>query len=98
MGVPVVMLAGNSYASRFGGSVLRNVGLEDLIAGSVEEYQNKAVELAEDRMRLVHLRQTLRSTTADSPLLDHRGFTRHLEAAYREMWESWCATQQRAGG
>lgn len=98
MGVPVVMLAGNSYASRFGGSVLRNVGLESLIAGSVEEYQDKAVELAEDRTRLEQLRQTLRPTMADSPLVDHRGFTRRLEAAYREMWETWCATQRRAGG
>jgi predicted O-linked N-acetylglucosamine transferase (SPINDLY family) len=93
MGVPVVMLAGNSYASRFGGSVLRNVGLEGLIAGSVAEYQDKAVELAQDRTRLEHLRRTLRPTMADSPLVDSLGFTRHLEAAYRDMWEKWCATQ-----
>jgi predicted O-linked N-acetylglucosamine transferase (SPINDLY family) len=29
-----------------------------------------------------------------SALLDERGFTRDLEAAYRQMWRNWC--QQRA--
>jgi predicted O-linked N-acetylglucosamine transferase (SPINDLY family) len=27
---------------------------------------------------------------AGSPLLDFAGFTRHLEAAYRQMWQRWC--------
>ena len=45
MGVPVVMLQGQTYASRFGGSVLANVGLEDLIANSAEEYVDRAVAL-----------------------------------------------------
>jgi predicted O-linked N-acetylglucosamine transferase (SPINDLY family) len=25
-----------------------------------------------------------------SPLMDHRGFTRKLEVAYRQMWKAWC--------
>jgi predicted O-linked N-acetylglucosamine transferase (SPINDLY family) len=95
-GVPVVMLAGDKYASRFGGSVLRHVGLDDLIAGSIAEYQDKAVQLAHDHTRLEHLRETLRPTMADSPLVDAVGFTRSLEAAYRQMWQQWCAGLQQA--
>ena len=48
MGVPVVMLAGQTYASRFGGSVLTNVGLERLIAPTAQRYVELAIELAGD--------------------------------------------------
>jgi protein O-GlcNAc transferase len=89
-GVPVVMLMGQTYASRFGGSVLANVGLEGLMAGSVDQYVDAAVELAEDRARLVELRAGLRPAMAASPLLDFAGFTRNLEHAYRQMWITWC--------
>ena len=79
MGLPVVMLRGNSYASRFGASALVNVGLESLIADSVEQYIELAVELASDLDRLAQLRGELRQRMADSALLDHQGFTRNLE-------------------
>ncbi len=90
MGVPVVMLAGQTYASRFGGSVLRNVGLDELIAASVDDYIERAVALARDRERLSALREELRPRMAASPLLDFPGFTRRLEDAYRQMWRRWC--------
>jgi protein O-GlcNAc transferase len=91
LGVPVVMLQGRMYASRFGGSVLANVGLDDLIARSVSEYVDKAVELAGDLDRLAELRAQLRPRMAASPLLDFQGFARNVEAAYRQMWTDWCA-------
>lgn len=91
MGVPVVMLEGDTYASRFGGSVLANVGLEDLIARSVDEYVRIAVDLAGDLDRLTRLREELRPRMAASALLDFAGFARNVEAAYRQMWRTWCA-------
>ena len=33
---------------------------------------------------------------ADSPLLDAQGFTRNLEVAYRQMWQTWCARTESA--
>jgi predicted O-linked N-acetylglucosamine transferase (SPINDLY family) len=92
MGVPVVMQAGQTYVSRFGGSVLRNVGLDDLIAASTDDYIGRAVTLAGDVDRLTSLRGELRPRMAASPLLDFVGFTRNLEQAYREMWQRWCAS------
>ena len=91
MGVPVVMLEGDTYASRFGGSVLANVGLENLIARTVDEYVEKAVELASELDRLAQMRAELRPRMAASVLLDFKGFTRNLEAAYRQMWHKWCS-------
>ena len=91
LGLPVVMLAGQTYASRFGSGALVPVGLQHLVATSVEGYVQRAVELAGDVARLATLRQELRGRMAGSVLLDFQGFARDVEAAYRQMWMQWCA-------
>lgn len=90
MGVPVVTEAGNSHVSRVGVSLLSNLGLEELIANSPQAYVALALDLARDRARLGHLRESLRPRMDSAPLTDGPGFTRALEAAYREMWRDWC--------
>jgi protein O-GlcNAc transferase len=94
MGVPVVMLRGNTYASRFGGSVLANVGLDHLMTNSVEQYVDVAVELAGNLDALARMRGELRGRMADSALVDFRGFTGNLEQVYRQMWVAWCASKR----
>lgn len=89
-GVPVVTRAGGVYASRFGSTAHVNLQLQDLIASTREEYVEIAAALAGDLPRLGRLRASLRSTMLDSALLDAEGFSRHLEAAYRDMWIGWC--------
>ena len=90
-GVPVVTLSGDTYVSRFGGSGLKTLGLDEVITDSREGYLETAVALARDVERLKHLRATLRERMAASPLVDFVGFTRNLEAAYRKMWRDWLA-------
>ena len=92
MGVPSIMLEGDRYASRFGGSTLLGLGLGELIARSVDEYVELAVQLATDRHRLAELRSTLRERLLGSPLVDASRFAREVEAAYRQMWRTWCAS------
>lgn len=86
MGVPVLTLAGNRHSARVGTSLLSQAGLSELVADSAEDYVQRAVALAGDQDRLVSLRGSLRQCMRNSPLLDHAGFTRRLEQAYREMW------------
>lgn len=93
MGVPVLSLVGERTASRYGLSVLTAVGLPELAAHSVEEVTAAAVALNEDRDRLRTLRAGLRDRVLASPLCDHAGFARAMEAAYRDMWTQWCASQ-----
>ena len=90
MGVPVIVLAGETHASRVGVSLLTNAGLPELIAESAEEYVEKAVRLAGDLNRLKELRSNLRSIMSQSPLMDAKGLTRSMEEAYRQMWHRWC--------
>jgi predicted O-linked N-acetylglucosamine transferase (SPINDLY family) len=91
MGVPVVSLAGQTAVGRGGVSILSNVGLPELVAQDSEQYVRIAVELAQDLSRLSDLRATLRERMLASPLMDAPRLARNVEAAYREMWQRWCA-------
>lgn len=90
MGVPFVTLAGTNFISRLGVTILHNGGLDELIGEDEAAYVRIAVQLARDPERLVRLRAGLRERTRASPLMDMERFTRHLEEAYRGMWQIWC--------
>jgi protein O-GlcNAc transferase len=90
LGVPVVSRSGDIFQSRAGLSILGSLGLNELVAGSDEDYVHIAVELARDSARLVALRAGLRERMRASPLTDARGYARDLEAAYRGIWREWC--------
>jgi protein O-GlcNAc transferase len=91
LGVPVVTRSGNIFQSRAGLSILRSMGLDELVAGSDAEYVRIAVALAQDGERLAALRAGLRERMRASPLTDARGYARDLEAAYRGIWRTWCS-------
>ena len=80
MGVPVVSVAGNTHAGRMGLSILRNLGLDDLVADDVGSYIDKAAELVVDRPRLELLRRSLRDRLRASPLMDEAGFVAKFES------------------
>jgi len=90
MGVPVVTLAGTSFHSRRGVSLLSMVGLTDLVAQTKEDYVKIAAQLASDLPRLAELRRELRSRMLKSPLTDAQGYTRALEKTYRDVWINYC--------
>ncbi len=87
MGLPVVTLSGETFASRMAGSLLRAAGLPRLATNSFPAYQQLAVELARDRSRLAAMRTKLDAERATSPLFDTARFCRHIEAAYVTMYE-----------
>ena len=96
MGVPVLALAGTSPAARMGATIATHLGHPEWIAGSLQEYIDKAVALAADHTRLAQLRQGLRTELQASCLMDAKGFAQRLETAYRDAWRQWCA--ERAQG
>ena len=86
MGVPVVVLAGNTHVSRVGVSQMSNLGLQEMIAQNTNQYVDIAAALANDLPRLAELRGGLRQRMAASPLNNVPRFTRFLETAYQDMW------------
>jgi predicted O-linked N-acetylglucosamine transferase (SPINDLY family) len=95
MGVPVVTLAGNTPLSRGGVSILSNVGLTELIAGSRDQYVEIATALAKDPQRIANYRTTLRDRMSASPLMNAPQHARDIEAAFRRMWRNWCQSPAR---
>jgi protein O-GlcNAc transferase len=71
-------------------SVLTCLGLEDLIAETLEEYPRLAAALASNGARRAELRRSLRERMLASPLCGGTAFTRGLESVYRQMWGLWC--------
>ena len=85
MGVPVVSLYGDRHGSRFGFSILKNVGLEELAVASYDEYIARAVMLAGDWELLTLLRKNLRQMMKSSPLMDWKLYLREIQDAFRKI-------------
>jgi predicted O-linked N-acetylglucosamine transferase (SPINDLY family) len=86
-GVPIVTVRGSTFAGRVGASLLCSVGLRELIADSVFEYESLARELARDRDRLAKIRTKLARNRKTHALFNTQRFTRKLESAFTTMWE-----------
>ena len=93
MGVPVISLAGEYFTARMGVTILNNVGLSEVLAENEAAYVDLAVGLATDPARLRAIRHNLRQKMNDSRMMDFSAFARDIEAAYRGMWQVWCASQ-----
>lgn len=90
-GVPVITLAGDTYATRIGASLLSAAGLGDLVATSDEQFVDLALGLANDLTALQTRRQRLAETLPRTPLGDPRPLVKALEQALRGLWVDWCA-------
>jgi predicted O-linked N-acetylglucosamine transferase (SPINDLY family) len=90
MGVPVIGLSGKLPISRATNSLLKAVGLEELIADSPEKVVEVTAELARDIGRLMRMSGELRERMRRSCLMDAAAYTRAVEGMWREAWVGWC--------
>lgn len=87
MGVPVISLYGSRHGTRFGLSILKNIGLDELAVDSYDEYINRAIMLAGDWELLTILRKNLRTMMKKSPLMDSESYVRELEKVFIRILE-----------
>jgi protein O-GlcNAc transferase len=86
-GLPVLTCPGDSFASRVAASQLHAIGLPELVASSLAEYEDLALSLARSPEKLAAIKAKLLRNQETEPLFDTTGFTRYLEAAYTTMWQ-----------
>jgi predicted O-linked N-acetylglucosamine transferase (SPINDLY family) len=86
-GLPIVTCKGNTFAGRVAASLLRAVGLPELVTESLVDYEALALRFARDPSALAAIRSKLSQNRETMPLFDAPRFTRHLEAAYVTMYE-----------
>jgi len=84
MGVPVVSLVGQTAPGRAGLSILTTAGLPELAARFPEEF----IQIAAGAPNID--RHAIRQKLSASPVMDAPQFARSIEAAYRQMWRTWC--------
>jgi predicted O-linked N-acetylglucosamine transferase (SPINDLY family) len=90
-GVPVLAKLGNSNASRAAGAILCSVGLNEWVTGSETEYADLAIKYASQPEHLASLRAELSARVLASQSGNTRNYTRAVEAAYRAIWQEYCA-------
>jgi len=92
MGVPVVSLGDDSFASRMGATLLNAIGFPQWATSDPDEYVACVLGLLKDDAARIALRRSLRDCMRSSPLLDEAGVTKEFETALRQAWARVCAT------
>ena len=85
MGVPVISLYGERRGSRFGYSILENIGLGSLATDNSDDYVEIAVELAKDFQLLDKLHKKIRNMMIASPVMDSRNYIKQIENYYTRL-------------
>lgn len=81
MGLPVLTRSGRTFASRMAGSLLTALELPELITTTLEDYEERAVQLATQADLMPGLRQRLQEGRTTSALFDTPAFVRDFEDA-----------------
>jgi hypothetical protein len=79
MGLPMLTLAGQSFVSRMGTSLLTTCGVTELIAYSAAEYEDKAVALAQSPERLAELRTRLQRARSETDVFNMDRLARDVQ-------------------
>ena len=90
-GLPVLTQIGETFAGRVAASLLMAIGMPELITSTPQAYEDLAIELATNPEKLVALKHKLANNRRTAPLFDMKLFTKHIEAAYRAMYERYQA-------
>ncbi|HET7086255.1 MAG TPA: tetratricopeptide repeat protein [Rhizomicrobium sp.] len=96
-GVPLVTCIGPTFPGRVAASLLHATGLPELITKDGAEFEALAIKLAHDAAALKPLRDRLARNKSGCALFDTDRYRKHIEAAYRTMWERWLAGEKPKG-
>jgi predicted O-linked N-acetylglucosamine transferase (SPINDLY family) len=85
-GLPLLTCAGHAFAGRVAASLLNALALPELLTNTVEDYEARAIDLAQNPESLAAIRNKLESNRTTMPLFDGKLFARHLEAGYEAIF------------
>ena len=88
-GLPVLTLQGQSYVARMASSLLTAINLSEMIAGTEDDYEQLALDLAGNPEKLESIKARLNTMRESSLLFDTEQFTKDIETAYRRMYDRY---------
>ena len=84
--LPMIIREGASFPSRVGSSVYSSINLKELVAKNNFDYENIAVDLANNKSKLIKLKNKIQNQIKDNYLFDGKKFTEDLEKVYLEIF------------
>ena len=87
--VPVLTLAGETFASRVASSLLNAINLPELITTRIEDYELLAIELCRNSEKINQIKQQLSKNITTTTLFNMELYTKNLEKGYLEIYERY---------
>jgi predicted O-linked N-acetylglucosamine transferase (SPINDLY family) len=88
-GLPVLTCTGEAFASRVAASLLHAIKLPELVTTNIKDYEDLAIELAHNPIKLKQLKDKLAANRLTTPLFDTELFASNLESCYALMLERY---------
>ena len=88
MGVPIVTIYGDTFASRVASSLLKAVNLPELITFNIKEYEDLIIKIASDEMLLKKYKSKLENKSL-LPLFNSKKTTVEIERLFEIMIENY---------
>lgn len=89
MGLPIITIKGESFASRVSSSILKQVNLDELSVSNIEAYKELAVKVANNKDYLDNLNKKLLVSLKKTSLFDSQKFTKNLESTYTQILKKY---------
>jgi predicted O-linked N-acetylglucosamine transferase (SPINDLY family) len=86
-GVPILTIKGNHFQSRVSSSLLKNLKMDELITSNIDEYQNKAIYIANSQQEFQRIKGKLHDAIANSKIFNAKNYTEDLEKAFIKIYE-----------
>jgi predicted O-linked N-acetylglucosamine transferase (SPINDLY family) len=89
MEIPLVTLVGKQFSARNSYTMLKNVGVEEGIAWSAEEYIEWGIRFGKDENLRREVTWKLRQSKNNAPLWNSKEFAKDMSNAYLQMWKTY---------
>ncbi len=83
--LPVITLSGETFASRVGASILNAIGLNELITLSDKEFEDLAIELANNPKKLQQIKNKLSNNKNSKPLFNTKLYAKNIESVFNKI-------------
>jgi len=88
MGVPTIVLKGYNFNSRCGENIIKNTGIDYLVATSSKDYIQKATLLSQDKKKLNKIRKLLFDQVLTTPLFNTQDFAKDFGELFFKIFNN----------
>ena len=89
VGIPVLTLKGNSFASRVAASLLSAISLNELIVTNIGDYKNLAIKIYNEKNYLDEIKKKIAINKKESNLFKVEIYTKNIEKAYKKVYQNY---------